>query len=138
MAKDFRLKQQGPNYQVRTCEVASATVIEAGDLVAMESNLIVKADAANTTIAYCPNGSADGETSVVVTQGNDFTLVGTGDAVYSEDYRGDLVDVVMDSADQQIDVTTGSTKVLQIEGAEDSGTVDSASNIEVRINKPIF
>ncbi|MDD5006541.1 MAG: hypothetical protein PHS33_08610 [Candidatus Omnitrophica bacterium] len=138
MAKDFRLKQVGPNFQTRVCEVASATVIEAGDLVAMESNLIVKADEANTAIAYCPNGSADGETSVEVTQGNDFTLLGTGDAAYSEDYRGDIVDVVMSTNDQRIDVGTGSTNVLQIEGAEDSGTVDSASNIEVRINKPIF
>lgn len=138
MAKDFKIKQQGPNYQVRVCDIESATVIEPGDLVAMESNYIVKADADNAAIAYCPNGSASGETTVVVTVGNDFTLVGTGDEVFSDDYKGDLVDVVMDSTTQKIDVTTGSKNVLQIQGADDSGVVDSASNIEVRINKPIF
>jgi len=44
----------------------------------------------------------------------------------------------MSTNDQQIDVTTSTTDVFQIIGAEDSGTVDSASNIEVRINKFIF
>ena len=46
-------------------------------------------------LAYAINGSAAGETSIEITEGNDFTLVGTGDDVYSEDYRGDLVDLVM-------------------------------------------
>ena len=138
MAKDFVIKQKGANFGTRVAEIASATVIEAGDIVARESNLIVKADAANTAIAYAINGSADGETSIEVTTGNDFTLKGTGDAVYSEDYRGDLVDLVMSGSDQQIDVTTSSTNVFQIIGAEDSGVVDSASNIEVRINAPLY
>lgn len=138
MAKDFEIKQQGPGFRTRVAEIASETVIEPGDLVTMTSNLIVKADENSTALAYAINGSAAGETSIEVTEGNDFTLVGTGDAVYSEDYRGDLVDLVMSTNDQQIDVATGSTKVFQIIGAEDSGTVGSASNIEVRINKPLF
>lgn len=138
MAKDFEIKQQGPGFRTRVAEIASATVIEPGDLVTMTDNLIVKADANSTALAYAINGSATGETSIEVTEGNDFTLVGTGDAVYSEDYRGDLVDLVVDNGTQQIDVATGSTKVFQIIGAEDSGTVGSASNIEVRINKPLF
>jgi hypothetical protein len=138
MAKDFEIKQQGPNFRTRVCEIDTAEVIEAGDLVAMESNLIVKADAANTAVAYSINGSAAGEVSTEITEGNDFTLVGTGDDVYSEDYRGDAVDVVMSSTTQLIDVATGSTNVLQIVGAEDAGVVGSASKIEVRIAKPIF
>jgi hypothetical protein len=138
MAKDFEIKQQGQGFRTRVCEIASATVIEAGDLVGMASNLIVKADADTTAIAHAINGSAAGETSIEITEGNDFTLVGTGDDVYSEDYRGDLVDIVMSANDQQIDVGTGSKNVFQIIGAEDSGTVDSASNIEVRINKFLF
>ena len=138
MAKDFEIKQQGPGFRTRVAEIASATVIEAGDLVGMTSNLIVKAGAATTALAYAINGSAAGETSIEITEGNDFTLVGTGDAVYGEDYRGDLVDLVMATNDQRIDVGTGSTKVFQIIGAEDSGTVGSASGIEVRINKPLF
>ncbi len=138
MAKDFEIKQQGPGFRTRVCEIAPATVIEAGDIVGMSSNLIVKAGAATAAIAYAINGSAAGETSIEITEGNDFTLVGTGDDVYSEGYRGDLVDLVMSTNDQLIDVATSSKNVFQIIGAEDSGTVGSASNIEVRINKPLF
>lgn len=138
MAKDFEIKQQGPGFRTRVAEIASATVIEPGDLVTMTSNLIVKADKDSTALAYAINGSAAGETSIEITEGNDFTLVGTGDAVYSEDYRGDLVDLVVDNGTQQIDVEASSKEVLQIIGAEDSGVVGSASGIEVRINKPLF
>ena len=138
MAKDFEIKQQGPGFRTRVAEIASATVIEPGDMVTMTSNLIVKADENSTALAYAINGSAAGETSIEITEGNDFTLVGTGDEVYSEDHRGDLVDLVMSTNDQQIDVGAKTTKVFQIIGAEDSGVVGSASNIEVRINKPLF
>lgn len=138
MAKDFEIKQQGPGFRTRVAEIASATVIEPGDLVAMTSNLIVKADANSAALAYAINGSAAGETSIEITEGNDFTLVGTGDDVYSEDYRGDLVDLVVDSGTQKIDVGASVKDVFQIIGAEDSGTVGSASGIEVRINKYLF
>jgi len=138
MAKDFEIKQQGPGFRTRVAEIASATVIEPGDLVTMTSNLIVKADANSTALAYAINGSAAGETSIEITEGNDFTLVGTGDEVYSEDHRGDLVDLVVDNGTQQIDVGASVKDVFQIIGAEDSGTVGSASGIEVRINKPLF
>ena len=138
MAKDFEIKQQGQGFRTRVCEIASATVIEAGDMVGMTSNLIVKADEKTTAIAYAINGSVAGETSIEITEGNDFTLVGTGDEVYSEDYRGDLVDLVVDNGTQQIDVGASTTDVFQIIGAEDSGVVGSASGIEVRINKPLF
>ena len=138
MAKDFEIKQQGPGFRTRVAEIASATVIEPGDLVTLTSNLIVKAGAASTALAYAINGSAAGETSIEITEGNDFTLVGTGDAVYSENYRGALVDLVVDNGTQKIDVGESSTDVFQIIGAEDSGTVGSASGIEVRINKPLF
>ncbi len=138
MAKDFEIKQQGPGFRTRVAEIASATVIEPGDMVTMSSNLIVKADEKSTALAYAINGSAAGETSIEITEGNDFTLVGTGDAVYSENYRGALVDLVVDNGTQKIDVGESSKDVFQIIGAEDSGTVGSASGIEVRINKPLF
>lgn len=138
MAKDFEIKQQGPGFRTRVAEIASATVIEPGDLVAMTSNLIVKANKDSEALAYAINGSAAGETSIEITEGNDFTLVGTGDEAYSKNKRGGLVDLVVDNGTQQIDVGTSSKKVLQIIGAEDSGTVGSASGIEVRINKPLF
>jgi hypothetical protein len=137
MAKDFEIKQQGTGFKTRLCEIASATVLEAGDLVTLTSNLIVKAGAGSTLLAYCPKGSADGETTVEITEGNDFTLVGTGDGVWSEDYRGDSAGI-SGTTDLLVDVTGASTNVIRLEAAEDSGTVDSTSKIEFRIILPIF
>jgi hypothetical protein len=137
MAKDFKIKQQEKGFKTRVCEIASATVLEAGDLVTMTSNLIVKAGATSAKIAYCPNGSADGETSVEITEGTAFTLVGTGDGVWSENYRGDLAGI-SGTTDLLVDVTGGTTDVIQLCGAEDAGVVGSTAKIEFRINKPIF
>jgi len=137
MAKDFEIKQQGTGFKTRLCEIASATVLEAGDLVTLTSNLIVKAGAGSALLAYCPKGSADGETTVEITEGNDFTLVGTGDGVWSEDYRGDSAGI-SGTTDLLVDVTGASTNVIRLEAAEDSGTVDSTSKIEFRIILPIF
>ncbi len=137
MAKDFKIKQQGPGFKTRQAEIASATVIEAGDLVALASNLIVKAGANSTALAYAINGSAKGETTIEVTQGTDFTLTGTGDGVWSEDYRGDLAGI-SGTTDLLIDVTGANTNVIRLGVSEDSGTVDSKADIEFKIVKPIF
>ncbi len=137
MAKDFKIKQQGVGYKTRQAEIASATVIEPGDLVALDSNLIVKAGAASAKLAYAPNGSADGETTIEVTEGNDFTLVGTGDAVWSEDYRGDLAGI-SGTTDLLVDVTGASTNVIRLGVSEDAGVVGSTDNIEFKIVLPIF
>jgi len=137
MAKDFEIKRQDKTFATRVCEIASATVIEPGDLVALNTNLIVKAGAASAKIAYCPNGSADGEVSVEVTEGTGFTLIGTGDGAWSENYRGDLAGI-SGTTDLLIDVTGGTTDVIQLQGAEDSGVVGATTKIECRINKPLF
>ena len=137
MAKDFEIKQQGQAFRTRVAEVASATVIEAGDLVTLTSNLIVKAGAGSALLAYCPNGSADGEISVEITEGNDFTLIGTGDGVWSEDYRGDLAGI-SGTTDLLVDVTGASTNVIRLSAAEDAGTVGSTAKIEFKIVLPIF
>ena len=134
---DFKVKD---GEQVRTiiAEKASATVIEAGDLVAISSGLIIKATAASTAIAYCPKGAAAGVTKVEISKGNDFTLKATADAVFAKTHRGVNVDVVVTSNVQYIDIGTTSTEVLTVGVGQDSGVVGSASNVEVKINKPIF
>jgi len=134
---DFRLKD---GEQVRTvkCLIASATVLEAGDLVELSSGLIVKAGATAAALAWCPNGSADGETEVDISVGNDFTLLGTGDGVFAVAYKGTEVDLA-GTTNLVIDVTGGTTyKVLKFGIGKDTGVVDSTDNIEVRINKPLF
>ncbi|HUS99136.1 MAG TPA: hypothetical protein VMY59_02315 [Candidatus Thermoplasmatota archaeon] len=123
--------------QVRTVPVAvaSATVIPAGDFAGLTAGLAVDAGASTAAIAWCPKGSADGETSCELTVGNDFTLVGTGDAVFAVSQKGTEVDL---TAAQLIDVGESTTDVLKIDISENAGTVDSTDNIRVRINKPLF
>ena len=134
---DFKIKSN-ELYRTRLCTIASATVIEAGDLVAIDSGLIIKATAASTAVAYAPKACADGETSIDVSVGNDFTLVGTGDAAFAVTNKGAEVDLVVTSNVQLIDLGTSATDVFKVSIASDAGVAASADNIEVVINKPIF
>lgn len=133
---DFKIKT-GEAVRTRFAEIASATVIEAGDLVTLDSNgLVIKAVASSTKLAYAVNGSASGEVAIEITVGNDFTLLGTGDANFAESMRGSEVDLVGTTA-QLIDVGSSATDVLRIVPYNDAGTVGSSADIEVRINKPL-
>ena len=124
--------------QVRTtlCTVASATVIAAGDLVALSSGVVIKAVAASTAVAWTPTGSADGETEIEVSVGTDFTLQGTADVVFAVTYKGGEYDI--NDTTQTINIGASSTDVLKVGIGTDAGTVGSASDVEVRINKPLF
>ncbi len=134
---NFRIKQKGAGFKTRMYPIASATEIKAGDIVGVTSQKVVKAGAATTAIAYAINGSAVGETLIEVTEGNDFTLVGTGDAVYADNMKGSEVDLVVSGTKQLIDVGSSTTDVFEMVTAADAGVVGSAENIEVKINKPI-
>ena len=134
---DFRLKD---GEKVRTVKAlkASGTVLEAGDLVELSSGLIIKATATAAALAWCPNGGADGETEVDVTVGNDFSLLGTGDGVFADAYKGTEVDLA-GTTNQVIDVTGGTTyKVLKFGIDKDTGVVGATDNITVKINKPLY
>ena len=134
---DFRLKD---GEQIRTviANIGSSTVIEPGDLVDISSGLITKATASSTKLAWCPNGSKDGETEVEVTVGNDFTLLGKGDTNFAITHKGIECDLVVNSNEQQIDLGASSTKVLKVGISKDAGTSGDTDNIEVRINAPLF
>ena len=136
MAKDFTLKD-GEQVRSKRCVIDSATVIEAGDLVTLSSGLIIKAVAASTAVAYALTGSAVGDTIIEVSQGNDFTLVGTADANFAVTHKGTEVDLV-GTTTQLIDLGASTTDVLKVGIAEDSGTVGATTKVEVRINKPLF
>lgn len=118
------------------CKIASATVIAAGDLVALTSGLITKAAAASPAIAWCPAGSADGETICEVTVGNDFVLYGTGDVVFADTYKGGEYDI--NDTTQTVDFGASTTDVLKVAIDEKAGTVGSTADIAVKINKPLF
>ncbi|MFC1886933.1 hypothetical protein ACFLZM_07745 [Thermodesulfobacteriota bacterium] len=118
------------------CVIASATVIAAGDFVDITTGLITKAAAASTVLAWCPNGSADGEEVCEVTVGNDFTLIGTGDAVFAVAYKGGEYDI--NDTTQTINYGASTTDVLKVDISENAGTVGVAAGVRVRINKPLF
>lgn len=136
---DFKKKD---GEAIRTCKAlkASATVIEAGDLVAMESEsgCIVKGTAGSVALAYCEKGAPAGETEIEVSVGNKFTLTGDAENAFALTQKGTEVDLVISSTKQLIDNNASSTDVLKIDISKDAGTVGATTGVVVRINKPLF
>lgn len=113
----------------------SSTVIPAGSLVAIDAGLIIPAVATSAAVAYAPNGAGNGETTVEITIGNDFTLVGTADENFADAKRGSTCDI---TDAQLIDIGATSKNVLLVSPSVTAGVVGSKNNVEVKINKPIF
>jgi len=135
---DFKIKN-GEKVRTVVANKAAETVIEAGDLVGIAGGLVVKATASSAELAYAPNGAGVGETTVEISIGNDFTLVGTADEAFADAKRGTACDlVVIQDGEQQIDLGETLTKVLKVSPSASAGVVGSAENVEVKIDKPIF
>lgn len=113
----------------------SSTVIPAGSLVAIDAGLIIPAVANSAAVAYAPNGAGNGETTVEITIGNDFTLVGTADENFAVAKKGSTCDI---TDAQLIDIGATSKNVLLVSPSVTAGVVGSKNNVEVKINKPIF
>ena len=138
MAADFKIISTGVNNRTMTLEKASATVIEAGDLVALDANgLAIKAVAASTQLAFTPTWAGDGDTEIDVIVDDNLVLSGTGDANFAESMRGTEVDLV-GTTTQLIDVWTSATDVLKILPSTDAGTVGATTDIRFTINKPLI
>lgn len=135
-AMKFKLAN-GEKVRTRKCAIATGTAIEAGDLVTLSSGLIIKAAAASTAIGWAPKAHpANSGTSIEVTEGNDFTLIGTMDVNFAAAYRG--VEYDINDTTQTIDQGGTTLKVLKVSMAADAGVVGVATGVEVRINKPLF
>ena len=134
--KDFRLKD-GEVLRTVKCIKDTATVIEAGDLVALSAGVIIKAVAGSANIAYAPYGAPAGVTDIDVTIGTDFTLIGTGEQVFAVSQKGSEVDLI-GTTTLLINNDASSTDVFKVGISKDAGTVDAEEEIEVRINKPLF
>lgn len=132
MAKDFKAVS---DFETVKATIASATVIEAGDLVALSSGVITKAVAASTEIAYATKGSAAGETLIEISKGH-VELIGTADANFAVTQKGTEVDLV-GTTNLLIDVGASATDVFKVSVAENTGTVGSIADVRVFINKPI-
>lgn len=135
-AGKFKLKDGEQVRQIKAV-IADDTVIEAGDLVALTSGLVTKANATSAAVAWCKDGHASGDGTLVdISVGNDFTLETTGDAVFAASYRGGEYDI--NATTQYVDYGGTTYKVLKVHGGVDAGTVGTAAGVIVRINKPIF
>jgi len=132
MAADFKLVG---NPDTIRAVIASATEIEAGDLVSQTNGLIVKGVAASTTLAYAMEASAVGDTEIEITKGK-VELIGTANVVFADAYRGDVCDLV-GTTTQLIDIATSSTNVFRVASSTDTGVVGSADDVRVFIDKPI-
>lgn len=136
---DFKLiTAYAEGQPMKTLSKATATVIEAWDMVALASGLAIKAVTASTAIAYSPNGAGSTTTSVQILNDEFAEFTGTGDAVFAVTDRGLTKDLVYSGTAQQIDVGTTSTAVFKVSVGTDAGVVDSASNIKVRINNFLY
>lgn len=135
---DFKIANSNAVTSTVTLEKASATVIEAGDMVALASWLAIKATAASTAIAFCPAGWADGATEIEVYNDEALILKGTADKVFAVTHRGVEVDLVVNTGNQEIDVDSVATKVLKVQPGTKAGTVGSKQDFTVTINKPLF
>lgn len=135
-ANKYRLKD-GEKFRTVIADIATATAIEAGDFVTLSSGLVIKAVTASAKIAWCPKGhAANSGTTVEITVGNDFTLLGTMDVVFAQAYKGVSYDINNDGT-QTIDQGGTTYKVLTVQPGATSGTIGSASNVEVRIALPL-
>ena len=132
MAQDFTAIG---DYETILATIATDTVLEAGDCAGLTSGIVVKATASHAEIAFCPAGSADGETEVEITRGR-VMLLGTADANFAVTDKA-LYQDLKGTTTQLIDLGTSSTDVFQIAADTEAGTVDSTLNVKVRINKPI-
>lgn len=131
---DFQARGE---YKTMLLEKASATVIEAGDLVAKSSSgLAIKATATSTKVAFCPQGAASGALTCEVTVGQ-VELVGDSSDVFAESQRGEEYDIAVTDGKQTINQSGTTYKVLMMDESQDAGTVGAATSVKVRINKPI-
>jgi hypothetical protein len=127
----------GEKLRLTKAVIATGTVIEAGDLVAISAGLIIKAVAASTAVAWCPDGhAASSGTLVDVTVGNDFTIKTTAESAFAISYKGGEYDI--NDTTQTIDWDASTTDVLKIGISADQAAADATTGIVVKINKPLF
>jgi hypothetical protein len=133
---DFKLRN-GEVVRTVLAVKDTATVIEAGDIVALSSGVIIKAVAGSTAVAFAPKAAPAGVTEVEVTTGNDFELIGTAENVFAVTQKGAEVDLV-GTTTLLIDNNASATDVFKVAIDKNAGTVGSTASVVVRINKPLY
>jgi len=134
---DFKVVGGNDGLETILATIDAGTVIEAGDLVALTSGIITKAVATDTALAYAPYGSADGETKVEISKGNDFMLEGTANAGFAVTDKGISCDLV-GTTNLLIDLGESTTSVFKVDASENAGTVDDTADVRVKIASPLI
>ena len=134
---DFKIYRSGIANNNLVLEKASATVIEAGDLVALDAGgLAIKAIAASTAVAFAEAGAGDGETTITVNNDSTLILSGTAGTNFAKANRGAEVDI-SGTTTQLINLAASVTDVLKVLPSENAGTVGATTEVLVKINKPL-
>jgi len=120
------------------CTIATATVIEIGDLVAISAGLIIKATATSTKVAMALQASASGDVKIEVTRGRAEILMDSSDA-FAVTHKGGEYDIAVSGSTgkQTVNQSGTSYKVIMIDPSQDAGIVDATTNIKCIINRPI-
>lgn len=136
---DFKLKTvYTKGAPKKTLVKASETVIEAGDMVALDTGLAIKATAASTKIARTENGAPAWVTTVQVLNDPKAEFTGTADANFAVANRGAEVDLVVTGWVQLIDLWESTTNVFIVDVSDDAGVAWSTNNVTVRINEFLY
>lgn len=134
---DFKVVSE-ESLRTAIATIASATVVEAGDVCEASSGLPIVGTATGAKLAYSPFACASGDTQIELTVGNDFVLEGTGDAVYAVAIKGTDVDLVVDTGVLLIDVGESTTDVFHVCMSQPEAVVGSTGNIRVVIALPLY
>lgn len=115
-----------------TLSKASATVIAAGSLVALDaSGLAITATATSTKVAFTQGGAANGDLSVSVYKSNNFELLGSAAVNFAAADVGASYDM---TAAQAINSAAATIKVLTVSPSLAlAGTVGQKLNIRMKI-----
>lgn len=109
--EDFQLLHEDATRNVRKFGIASATVVEKGDVVGLTSGLLVRASATTAKIAVAQESSADGDTDDVGVV-CDGIFVAKADAVHAVSQRGSEVDLVILPGYMETGVVTATAATL--------------------------
>lgn len=110
-AEDFQVFNESATRNVRKLDIASATVVERGDVVGITSGLLVRASASTAKIGIALGSSANGDTDDVPVI-CDGIFYAKADAVFAVTNRNTEVDLVILPGYMETGVVTATVAVL--------------------------
>lgn len=110
-AEDFQVFNESATRNVRKFGIASATVVERGDVIGLTSGLLVRASASTAKIGIALGSSANGDTDDVPVI-CDGIFYAKADAVFAVTHRGAEVDLIILPGYMETGVVTATVATL--------------------------